>query len=441
MSAQRADQRARILDAVQLVVFERGYLGTKIGDVASRAGVSRATFYELFESKEDCFLASHDQSATLASDRVAAAVAGTRGRDATPAAITALLELAEKEPHRFACLTHEATIAGSAALAKRERLLHTLGELITHAQAGETRGRAPDLPPRVLVGAAVRAAGTCLRRDEHDLDQLTKALLRWCDLYATPIGAHRWSDIEVEPLPLTQSDEPNYAASLIEAESPRGRQRLPARLIRRTQRERILRGTAAAVSAKGYEHTTVADIVAAAGISRDVFYAHMNSKRDALEQAAKLFFERLVATTAGAFFAVSASWSERVWRAGAAVAEFIAAAPTFARLALIDAYAPDAAAARHADELLLDIAVFIERCAAASPDGSVPPLAVRAILASLTEMVLRLLASDRVDELPGMLPLATYVTVVPFIGARPGNDFVQEKLAARRAQVQARHRT
>ena len=84
-------------------------------------------------------------------------------------------------------------------------------------QAGETRGRAPDLPPRLLVGAAVRAAGTCLRRDEHDLDQLTKALVRWCDLYATPIRAHRWSDIEVEPLPLTQSDEPNYAASLIKA--------------------------------------------------------------------------------------------------------------------------------------------------------------------------------------------------------------------------------
>ena len=149
-----------------------------------------------------------------------------------------------------------------------------------------------------------------------------------------------------------------------------------------------------------------------------MFYAHMNSKRDALQQAAKLFFERLVATTAGAFFAVSASWSERVWRAGAAVAEFIVAAPTFARLALIDAYAPDAAAARHADELLFDIAVFIERCAAVSPDGPVPPLAVRAILASLTEIVLRLLATDRVDELPGMLPLATYVTVVPFIGAR-----------------------
>ena len=82
--SQRADQRARILDAVQLVVFERGYLGTKIGDVASRAGVSRATFYELFGSKEDCFLASHDQSATLASDRVAEAVAAARGQTRPP---------------------------------------------------------------------------------------------------------------------------------------------------------------------------------------------------------------------------------------------------------------------------------------------------------------------------------------------------------------------
>jgi len=42
------------------VVSERGYPETRVVDVIEVAGVSRKTFYELFSSKEDCFLATYD---------------------------------------------------------------------------------------------------------------------------------------------------------------------------------------------------------------------------------------------------------------------------------------------------------------------------------------------------------------------------------------------
>ena len=42
------------------VVAERGYPDTRVVDVIEVAGVSRKTFYELFTSKEDCFLATYD---------------------------------------------------------------------------------------------------------------------------------------------------------------------------------------------------------------------------------------------------------------------------------------------------------------------------------------------------------------------------------------------
>lgn len=436
MNSQRIDQRARILGAIQDAIFEHGYLNAKIGDIASRAGVSRATFYELFESKEDCFLAFQDQSNAALSDRVAGAVAAVRGQYAAKAAITALVELAKEEPHTFVCLTHEATIAGPSALSGREKLLDRLGELISRAQAGDARGRAPDIPPRVLLGAAVRATGMRIRRGDGELGQLRDELLVWSDLYETPIRAHSWSEVELAP-PSSTAGAPRFPA----AEVPRGRHRLPAAVVREAQRERILRGTAKAVSAKGYEHTTVADIVAAAGVSRDVFYDHMGSKRDALEQATKLFFERCVATFAGAFFTVSAPWNERVWVAGTALGDYLRAAAELARVALIDAYAPDAEAARQTDELLLGITTFIEGCAGASPDGPVPPLAVRAVLAALTEAILQLLAADRVDDLPGLLPFSTYMIVVPFVGAGAANDFVKGKLAARGATAPVRRDT
>ena len=40
---------------------ESGYASVSIGGVVSAAAVSRKTFYELFESKEECLLAAHDE--------------------------------------------------------------------------------------------------------------------------------------------------------------------------------------------------------------------------------------------------------------------------------------------------------------------------------------------------------------------------------------------
>lgn len=51
-------QRGRMLDAITLVVAEKGYVATTVADVIARAGVSRKTFYEQFTDKEDCYLAA-----------------------------------------------------------------------------------------------------------------------------------------------------------------------------------------------------------------------------------------------------------------------------------------------------------------------------------------------------------------------------------------------
>jgi AcrR family transcriptional regulator len=49
-------QRARLVEATAHVVAEKGYAAATVADIIGQAGVSRATFYELFEDKEDCFL-------------------------------------------------------------------------------------------------------------------------------------------------------------------------------------------------------------------------------------------------------------------------------------------------------------------------------------------------------------------------------------------------
>jgi AcrR family transcriptional regulator len=52
-------QRERLIAAMVRVTAAKGYASTSVADVLEMSGVGRATFYELFEDKEDCFLAAH----------------------------------------------------------------------------------------------------------------------------------------------------------------------------------------------------------------------------------------------------------------------------------------------------------------------------------------------------------------------------------------------
>ncbi|TPG35830.1 TetR/AcrR family transcriptional regulator [Mycolicibacterium hodleri] len=54
----RNNQRNRIFGALETVMSAKGYSDTSVADIIKSAGVSRQTFYELFCSKQDCFLAS-----------------------------------------------------------------------------------------------------------------------------------------------------------------------------------------------------------------------------------------------------------------------------------------------------------------------------------------------------------------------------------------------
>ncbi|MDQ2700923.1 MAG: TetR/AcrR family transcriptional regulator [Actinomycetota bacterium] len=52
-------QRERMVESMISVVALKGYSETTVADIISNAGVSRATFYEQFADKEDCFIAAY----------------------------------------------------------------------------------------------------------------------------------------------------------------------------------------------------------------------------------------------------------------------------------------------------------------------------------------------------------------------------------------------
>jgi AcrR family transcriptional regulator len=61
---------------------------------------------------------------------------------------------------------------------------------------------------------------------------------------------------------------------------PRGRHKLSAQHVSASQRHRLLLAMSACVGKRGYDATTVADVVARARVSRNAFYEHFDDKAD-----------------------------------------------------------------------------------------------------------------------------------------------------------------
>lgn len=51
-------QRGRLIEAVAYCIHQKGYAATTVKDLIERAGISKATFYQIFKDKEDCYLHS-----------------------------------------------------------------------------------------------------------------------------------------------------------------------------------------------------------------------------------------------------------------------------------------------------------------------------------------------------------------------------------------------
>jgi AcrR family transcriptional regulator len=98
-------QRARMLAAMVEVASERGAVNVTVAHVVARSGVSRRTFYEIFQDREDCFLAAFDDGIVrIANEVIPAYEAAGRTqrahswREKIRAGLTALLQILDDEP-------------------------------------------------------------------------------------------------------------------------------------------------------------------------------------------------------------------------------------------------------------------------------------------------------------------------------------------------------
>jgi AcrR family transcriptional regulator/DNA-binding MarR family transcriptional regulator len=149
-------QRARVLSAMVEVAANDGYMGAAVAPVVARAGISRRTFYELFEGREDCFLAAFDWGIEQARQVMVEAYGSQRSwREQIRHSLAALLMLLDAEPELACVCVIEALAAGRLMLARRAQVLDELIDALD-ATAPQARGTgdAPLLTAEGVIGGA-----------------------------------------------------------------------------------------------------------------------------------------------------------------------------------------------------------------------------------------------------------------------------------------------
>lgn len=162
-----ANQRERIFAGFAAALAYHGYEDTKVTDIVELAGVSRATFYERFESKELCFAAAYEDGVDRLSAVVEEAVEGDADRAARlSSGLRAGLGFLAANPAVAHLLLVESLAAARPARIEHERSLVQLAEALRLPPGGEdlseetarllAGGLASHLSGRVLAGEADR---------------------------------------------------------------------------------------------------------------------------------------------------------------------------------------------------------------------------------------------------------------------------------------------
>lgn len=446
----RARQRLRLALAMIECVGEAGYGPTRVADVIARAGVSRKTFYEHFDNKEDCLLATYDFIAAEGMRRIESAhdeASGWPGR--IEAAIRALFDSAIANPGALRLSLVEITAVGPAGIERRRRTIKRYQSFIRDALAlAPDNGAVAVVSLQAIVGGLNRALyRRVLRGEGEELQALVPDLAAWAISYCPSP-----EPILAEPRPL--SDARRAAIKLQSGRAPgtlaphpllggrrglaRGDRNVSRSFVVQNQRARILDAATNLTAREGYAALKVEGIAEEAAVSLVAFYEHFADKEDAFLVAYEVGHNKAMVAVERAFLSES-DWRLAVRAGIGALFGFLASEASFAHIALIDALTATPHTAERAKE---GVGAFAQMLVPGleQKHGLAPPaVTVEAIAGGVVDLCLHYALDGRIRELPELVPSATYVALAPFLGGEEAARIAigHARRRPRRASVRA----
>jgi AcrR family transcriptional regulator len=425
-------QRERLLNAIVDLSRHLAPHELTVAKISRRARVSSATFYELFDGREDALLAAH----RLARDRLLAHVRlrpGGRGwRASAETVLRELLEALREDPAAGWMLCVQARGGGPRLRAEFELNAEELERWVQARLLARSDGHTPDLPAAALVGALGGLISRYLTTSREDrLPQLLDDALAWIGSYEIAADGERFSaasgvrrDDTVRapgskaPAPASRASRPKRL--------PRGQHGLSAGQVARSHRTRIIHATAQATLANGYADVTVTDIVAHAAVSRNVFYEHFTGKQQAFAEAQSYGAQHVLDSCVAVYFQAG-DWPEGLWRVLERVLDLIAEHRALAHLQLLACYQAGPQAVRSLEMTTRSFAMFLQEGHDYEPAGArLPPIRADAIVAATLAIVQRDLARGEVATLRQRLPLLAYLALAPFTGPLDAARLVEQ---------------
>ena len=383
------NQRERLFGAIVAVVSENGYEATTVADVIEVCGVSRSDFYKHFANKAECLAAA----AEALLEPTMAALAEIRGHGDQSEAekiFERFIGLVCSEPAAARVCFVELHAAGDEGEAVADRAFEALAQMVDGVSAtlpGHER-ISPDLV-RVLIGGLRKVIHTRLYRgQEQELGRLASELWGWMTSVKPP----------PRPLPAPRRQRSGPAA----------------RFEGYTLGERIARAVAAVVAEKGYLAMTTDDIAARAAISLSTFYEQFADKRDAVLAALEMSGAQIMASAVPAARRAG-DWQEGVRALYEAMCAYFVAEPAMAQLVTVGVYGAGPQALARRDRVIDSLAEMLAPGFEENPDA--PTASAEGVGAAVYALMRDQVRREGPQSLTGVVPLATYITLVGFVGS------------------------
>jgi AcrR family transcriptional regulator len=431
---RKRTQRQRLITGMIEATNRSGYAKANIAAVIAHAGVSRPTFYEYFEDRDACLLASIAEVDGELRQAVEHGLRGTEGQRAWQQAVRAMVEYAANEPGRARFLMGEAMAGGPLAADLRDEGVRHLGEAISKAvDRASAQERVADLDPRVVVGSlyrmvAIRLRRGGLRREETVIGALTDELIAWLSAYVRPAGNRRWATLSAGPEPARSPHVPEVPLQRTPDPPASGRPRMASGEVTEQQRLRILYATAKLAETKGFAATTVSDIRKLARVHSSVFYRLFADKQEAFAAVHELGFQQVMDVTAKAFFSVT-GWPDRSWEAGRAFTQLLQENPVVAHIAFVEAYAVGPEAVQRIEDSHVAFLYFLEEGAAErGPDEAPSRIAMEAVIAAIFEVIYMQARLREQAQISAMFPYIAHIWLTPFLGVKKSDAFIDRRM-------------
>jgi AcrR family transcriptional regulator len=173
-------QRRRLLLAIGEIVAEKGLEEASVGRVCKRAGVSRRTFYDLFEDREACLLAAFEQAIESIESAVAPVFqCEDKWSARIRAGLVALLELFDSNPGIARLCVVETLRVGEEVSERRKQVLDRMTTAIDDGRSESTQSAvlSPVAAQGVLGGVLAVIHARLLEDDGRPLLELLNPLM------------------------------------------------------------------------------------------------------------------------------------------------------------------------------------------------------------------------------------------------------------------------